>query len=205
MNLLKLLFNRQALTDTGVAAELDTEEAYLGLSGIERLRKTTSSDQVHIVDTGADARDMAIKLSRLWSQQHRRGEFGLISTNTAVPGATHVPRNDLKALHAAVDAHTVAIILQPLSSADLTPTARAYYLGAEKLCRELKILLVLDDTRAGLGRREALLCESRCGIRADMVVLGSGVDGGSSMAAVLQRSAPRAVTALPEHWGAVAA
>ncbi|MGV8919847.1 MAG: aminotransferase class III-fold pyridoxal phosphate-dependent enzyme [Pseudomonas sp.] len=202
MNLLKLLFNRQVLTDSGLQVDLENDEAYSGLSGIEHLRKSTSSDQVHIVDSGIDARAVAIKLTSLWSQQHRRGEFGLISTNSTVAGAVNVPSNDLKALHAAVDSQTVAIILEPVRSSDSSPASRAFYQGAEKLCRELNILLVLDDTRAGLGRRETLLCESRCGIRADMVVLGSGI---GEMAAVLQRTAPRAAVTLAENWGAVAA
>lgn len=205
MNLFKLLFNREALAGAGVEVELEINEAYAGLSRVERLRQSTSSDQVHLVDSAVDARAVAIKLTRSWSQQHRRSEFGLISTNSAVQGAINVPGNDLKALHAAVDSQTVAIILEPVRSAESSPASRAYYQGAAKLCRELKILLVLDDTRAGLGRRETLSCESRCGIRADIVVLGSGVDGDPALAAVLQRSAPRAVAVMPESWGAVAA
>lgn len=202
MNVFKLLFGRQELADGGVdlGLELENADAYAGFSLAERLRRSTSSHQVHIVNTAAEARDVAIRLTRTWGQQHRRGDFGLISINPGVQDAINVPLNDLAALHAVVDSRTVAIILEPIrSTGDVIPAARAYFEGVAQLCRELKILLILDDTRTGLGRRETLLCEERCGIHADLVVLGSGVEG--SKAAVLERGA----CVKSDIWGVVAA
>ncbi|MDB6145945.1 MAG: Acetylornithine aminotransferase Ornithine aminotransferase [Pseudomonas sp.] len=201
MNVFKLLFGRQALAEVGGGLD-SVDDAYAGLNRVERLRRSTSSDQVHIVDTAEEARDVAIWLTRNWGQQHRRGDFGLISTNPGVPGAVHVPVNDLAAVHAAIDSRTVAIILEPIrSTAEALPAARAYFQGVAQLCRELKILLILDETRTSLGRLETLLCEERCGIRADLVVLGSGVEGSTPVAAVLARG-----TAVgSENWGVVAA
>lgn len=200
MNVFKLLFGRQELAQVGI--ELEDADAYAGLNRVERLRQSTSSDQVHIVDTAEEARDVAIWLTRAWGRQHRRGDFGLISINPGIPGAVHVPFNDLPALHAAVDSQTVAIILEPVrSTAETLEEARAYFQGVAQLCRELKILLILDETRTSLGRRETLLCEERCGIRADMVVLGSGVEGSTPAAAVLARGS----AAGSENWGVVAA
>jgi acetylornithine/N-succinyldiaminopimelate aminotransferase len=200
MNVFKLLFGRQALAEVDV--ELDTTETYAGLNRVERLRQSTSSDQVHIVDTAEEARGVAIWLIRSWGRLHRRGSFGLISINPGIPGAVNVPFNDLPALHAAVDSHTVAIILEPVrSTAETLDLSRAYFQGVEQLCRELKILLILDETRTSLGRTETLLCEERCGIRADLVVLGSGVEGSTPAAAVLARG----TAAGSENWGVVAA
>ncbi|WP_297843944.1 aminotransferase class III-fold pyridoxal phosphate-dependent enzyme [Pseudomonas sp.] len=208
MNLLKLLFNRQVRTN----AERDalSGDDFAGFSLAELLRRSPSHDQVHIVDTGAQAREVAIRLTRKWGQQHRHGAFGVVSTCVSGPSSLSVPFNDLAALHAAVDAHTVAIILEPRrgSDADLVAT-RAYFQGAAQLCRELKILLVLDETASHLGHRETLLCEDLCGIRADIVVFGGVVEDGRSVAAVLARgssvSGKRSPATISENWGAVAA
>jgi acetylornithine/N-succinyldiaminopimelate aminotransferase len=200
MNVFKLLFGRQGLAEVGV--DLDNTETYAGLDRVERLRQSTSSDQVHIVDTAEEARDVAIMLTHTWGRLHRPGNLGLISINPGIPGAVNVPFNDLPALHAAVDSQTVAIILQPVrGTAETLDPARVYFQGVAQLCRELKILLILDETRTNLGRSETLLCEERCGIRADLVVLGSGVEGSTPAAAVLARGR----VAGSESWGVVAA
>lgn len=200
MNVFKLLFGRQALAEVGV--DPDNTETFAGLDRVERLRQSTCSDQVHIVDTAEEARRVAIWLTHTWGRQHRRGNLGLISINPGIPGAVNVPFNDLPALHAAVDSQTVAIILEPVrGTAETLDPARAYFQGVAQLCRELKILLILDDTRTRLGRSETLLCEERCDIRADLVVLGSGVEGSTPAAAVLARGR----AAGSENWGVVAA
>lgn len=61
-----------------------------------------------------------------------------------LPGFINVPFNDLPALHAAVDAQTVAIMLEPVQSeAGVIPATEHYLKGVERLCRELGILLIL--------------------------------------------------------------
>ena len=202
MNVFKLLFSRLEQTDAGIELEPESADAYAGLSLGERLRCSTASDQVHIVDTAAEAREVAIRLTSTWGQQHRRGAFGIISSGSSRPNAINVPFNDLAALHAAVDAQTVAIILEPIrgSRESLAPT-RAYFQGVAQLCRELKILLILDETQTGMGRRETLQCEACCGIRADIIVLGGAVEGNRPVAAVLARS----TASSHERWDVVAA
>jgi acetylornithine/N-succinyldiaminopimelate aminotransferase len=202
MNVFKLLFSRLEQTGPGIELEPESADAYAGLSLGECLRCSTASDQVYIVDTAADAREVAIRLTSTWGQQHRRGAFGIISPGNSRPSAINVPLNDLAALHAAVDAQTVAIILEPIrGSHESLAETRAYFQGVAQLCRELKILLVLDETLTGMGRNETLLCEACCGIRADIIVLGSVVDGNRPVAAVLARS----TASNHEHWDVVAA
>lgn len=202
MSVFTLLFSRRESTSVGDELELETADAYAGLSLCDRLRCSTASDQVHIVDTATEAREVANRLASTWGQEHRHGALGIISSGSSRPNAVNVPFNDLAALHAAVDAQTVAIILEPIrdSHESLTSTC-AYFQGVAQLCRELKILLILDETRTGMGRRETLQCEARCGIRADILVLGSGVEGNRPLAAVLARS----TAANPECRDVVAA
>jgi acetylornithine/N-succinyldiaminopimelate aminotransferase len=99
-----------------------------------------------------------------------------------------VPFNDLEALHAAVDARTVAIMFEPIQSeAGVRPATEHYLKGVERLCRELGILLIFDEVQTGIGRCGTLLAEQSYGVRADIVVLGKGLGGGVPLAALLAR------------------
>ena len=178
----------------------------------ERLCHSTGSDQVHFLNSGAEANEGAIKLARKWGQLHRGGahriitatgschgrSFGAMSASGSgtfdnrfepqLPGFINVPFNDLPALHAAVDAQTVAIMLEPVQSeAGVIPATEHYLKGVERLCRELGILLILDEVHTGMGRCGTLLAEQNYGIRADVITLGKGLGGGVPLAALLAR------------------
>lgn len=178
----------------------------------ERLCESTASDQVHFLNTGAEANEGAIKLARKWGQLHRGGahriitathschgrSFGAMSASGSgtfdnrfepqMPGFINVPFNDLPALHAAVDAQTVAIMLEPVQSdAGVIPATEHYLKGVERLCRELGILLILDEVQTGMGRCGTLLAEQSYGVRADIITLGKGLGGGVPLAALLAR------------------
>ena len=178
----------------------------------ERLCHSTGSDQVHFLNTGAEANEGAIKLARKWGQLHRGGahriitatgschgrSFGAMSASGSgtfdnrfepqLPGFINVPFNDLPALHAALDAQTVAIMLEPVQSeAGVIPATEHYLKGVERLCRELGILLILDEVHTGMGRCGTLLAEQNYGIRADVITLGKGLGGGVPLAALLAR------------------
>ena len=178
----------------------------------QRLCESTGSDQVHLLNTGAEANEGAIKLARKWGQLHRGGahriitashschgrSFGAMSASGGaildnrfepqLPGFINVPFNDLPALHAAVDAQTVAIMLEPVQSeAGVIPATEHYLKGVERLCRELGILLILDEVQTGMGRCGTLLAEQNYGIRADIITLGKGLGGGVPLAALLAR------------------
>ena len=171
------------------------------LSLAERLCHLTGSDQAYLLNSGSEACEAAIKLARKWGQRHRAGASRIIiasnaclgrslATISASDGSTfsHVPFNDLAALHAAVDARTVAIMLEPIQSqAGVIPAAGHYLKGVERLCRELGILLILNELQTGIGRCGQILAEQSYGVRADIVVLGDGLGGGVPLAALLAR------------------
>ncbi|QHD03543.1 aspartate aminotransferase family protein [Pseudomonas sp. S04] len=176
----------------------------------ERLCNSTGSDQVYLLNTGSEACEAAIKLARKWGQLHRGGAARIITASGSchghgfaalsasdcqdnrfeprLPGFDRVPFNDLPALHAAVDAQTVAIMLEPIqAAAGVLPATEHYLKGVERLCRELGILLILDEVQTGMGRCGRLLAEQLYGVRADIVVLGKGLGGGVPVAALLAR------------------
>ncbi|MCE1116923.1 MULTISPECIES: aspartate aminotransferase family protein [Pseudomonas] len=178
---------------------------------VELLCQSTGSDQAYLLNSGAEACEGAIKLARKWGQLHRNGAYHIITASQGchgrslgalaasdplpcnrcepgLPGFSKVPFNDLAALHAAVDSRTVAIMLEPIQGeAGVIPATREYLKGVEQLCRELGILLILDEVQTGVGRCGALLAEHTYGVRADIVTLGKGLGGGVPLAALLAR------------------
>jgi len=177
----------------------------------DRLCQRTGSDQAYLLNSGAEACEAAIKLARKWGQLHRGGAYHIITAGNGchgrsfaamsasgafsenrfepqLPGFSHVPFNDLPALHAAVDAQTVAIMLEPIQGEAGVIAASEHYLkGVERLCRELGILLILDEVQTGIGRCGTLLAEQHYGVRADIITLGKGLGGGVPLAALLAR------------------
>ncbi|MDQ0737205.1 aspartate aminotransferase family protein [Pseudomonas sp. W4I3] len=178
---------------------------------VDRLCHHTGSDQAYLLNSGAEACEAAIRLARKWGQLHRGGAHHIITVSNGchgrslatlpasavacenrfepqLPGFSHVPFNDLPALHAAVDAHTVAIMLEPIqSAAGVIPATEHYLKGVERLCRELGILLILDEVQTGIGRCGSLLAEQQYGVRADIITLGKGLGGGVPLAGLLAR------------------
>lgn len=177
----------------------------------DRLCHRTGSDQAYLLNSGAEACEAAIKLARKWGQLHRGGAYRIITASNGchgrsfaamsasaavsenrfepqLPGFSHVPFNDLPALHAAVDAQTVAIMLEPIQNdAGVIPATEHYLKGVERLCRELGILLILDEVQTGTGRCGTFLAEQHYGVRADIITLGKGLGGGVPLAALLAR------------------
>lgn len=178
---------------------------------VNLLCQSTGSDQAYLLNSGAEACEGAIKLARKWGQLHRNGAYHIITASLGshgrslgalsasdplpcnrcepgLPGFSKVPFNDLAALHAAVDSRTVAIMLEPIQGeAGVIPATRHYLKGVERLCRELGILLILDEVQTGVGRCGALLAEETYGVRADILTLGKGLGGGVPIAALLAR------------------
>ncbi len=178
---------------------------------VNLLCERTGSDQAYLLNSGAEACEGAIKLARKWGQLHRNGAYHIITASQGshgrslgtlaasdplpcnrcepgLPGFSKVPFNDLAALHAAVDSRTVAIMLEPIQGeAGVIPATRHYLKGVERLCRELGILLILDEVQTGVGRCGTLLAEETYGVRADIITLGKGLGGGVPLAALLAR------------------
>ncbi|TRX75103.1 aspartate aminotransferase family protein [Pseudomonas mangiferae] len=159
-----------------------------------RLCQATASEQVQLCVDGAEALRGALALARKWGRLHRDGAAGILLAGSAPrghalpePGLVQLPYNDLDALEAAIRPDRVALVLAPVDAVDLVPATLDYLQGAARLCQAHGVLLILDETRTGIGRCGALLAEELYGVRADVLLLGSGLGGGLPLAALLAR------------------
>lgn len=174
---------------------------------LEKLCSLAEMDLALPMNTGAEAIETAVKAVRKWGYVTKGvpdGEAEIIvcsrnfhgRTVTAVsassdpayrahfgpftPGFVWVPHGDIQALEAAITERTAAFMLEPIQGEGgiLVPPP-GYLTAARRLCRERKVLFVLDEIQTGLGRTGALFChQHEEDAKPDVMVVGKALGGG---------------------------
>ncbi len=164
-------------------------------------------DKVLPVNSGVEAVETAIKLSRKWGYEvkgipegqakiivcssnfHGR-TIGIISFSTDptstknfgpfVNGFEVIPYNDLAALEKALqDQNVAAFLFEPIQGeAGVVVPDEGYYAGVRALCTEYKVLMVADEIQTGLCRTGYMLACDHENVRPDMIILGKALSGG---------------------------
>jgi acetylornithine aminotransferase len=179
-----------------VAVEL--AEALLDVAGLAGQAK------VLFVNSGAEANEVAIKISRLTGRGkivacegafHGRTMGSLALTGQPskkepfeplMPGVVHVPFGDVDALRAAVDGETAAVVLEPiLGEGGVIPAPDGYLQAAREITKNAGALLVLDEVQTGIGRTGTWFAFQRAGITPDVITLAKGLGGGLPLGAAI--------------------
>ena len=163
-------------------------------------------DMVLPMNTGAEAVETAIKVSRAWGYRVKGVPDGQATivvadgnfhgrTTTIVsfstdpearddfgpytPGFRIVPYGDADALADAIDETTVAVLLEPIQGeAGVVVPPPGYLSAARVLCSERNVLLVLDEIQSGLGRTGETFAWQHEGVKPDLMLLGKALGGG---------------------------
>jgi ornithine--oxo-acid transaminase len=163
-------------------------------------------DTVLPMNTGAEAVETAIKMSRKWGYDVKGVPDGqativvaadnfhgrtttIVSFSTDpetragfgpfMPGFRVVPYGDADALAAAVDATTVAVLLEPIQGeAGVLVPPPGYLADVRRICDASGVLFVADEIQAGLGRVGTTFAVQREGVRPDALILGKALGGG---------------------------
>ena len=85
---------------------------------------------------------------------------------------------DLGEVEALLDANVAAVILEPMDYETFAPAPTGYLAGLASLCRKRGILLIIDETRTGIGRTGPFWMCAGMGVEPDMIVCGKGLSGG---------------------------
>lgn len=178
----------------------------------EKLTMLTGMEQVFFGNSGAEANEAAIKLSRLYG--HKKGietpsivvmdgafHGRTMATLTAsgnrkvqagfeplVPGFVRAPFNTIEALRtiAANRDDIVAVMLEPIQGEGGICVADPSYLRAlATLCEEHDWLLILDEIQTGNGRTGTLFAYMDVGIQPDILTTAKGLGNGMPISACL--------------------
>ncbi len=170
-------------------------------------------DQVFFTNSGAEANEGAIKLARKWGAKHKNGAYKIITFENGfhgrtlttmaasgkaafsdlfepkTPGFIKVPFNNAKAVEAAIDSQTVAIMLEPIQGeAGVIPAADEFMYAIKELASKHALLLIFDEVQTGVGRTGELFAYQFYAIEPDIMTLGKGLGGGVPIAALLAKS-----------------
>ena len=164
-------------------------------------------DKVLPMNTGVEAVETALKLSRKWGYKVKgvaenaakiivcEGNFhgrttGVISFSSDpaatsqfgpyMPGYAAIPFNDTAALEKEMqDKNVVAFLFEPiLGEAGVVVPDEGYYKKIRTLCDEYKVLMVADEIQTGLSRTGKMLACDHENVRPDILILGKALSGG---------------------------
>ena len=181
-----------------------TEPAVALAESLVALLGSDAETRVFFCNSGAEANEVAFKISRLTGRTklvaaqeafHGRTMGSLALTGqpakqapfAPLPGdVTHVPYGDVDALAAAVTDDTAAVFLEPImgESGVVVPPA-GYLVAAREITSRHGALLVLDEVQTGVGRTGAFFAHQHDGITPDVVTLAKGLGGGLPIGACL--------------------
>lgn len=177
----------------------------------ERLVAATFADTVFFTNSGGEALECAIKVTRKY--QAARGEpqrFRIVTFEGAFHGRTlatiaaggqkkyldgfgpkvdgfdQVPFGDMAAVKRAIGPETAGILIEPVQGeGGVRPVMPEHMRELRALCDEHGLLLMLDEVQSGMGRTGRFLAHEWSGVTPDVVAIAKALGGGFPVGACL--------------------
>jgi acetylornithine/N-succinyldiaminopimelate aminotransferase len=171
---------------------------------LKRLSGAGDRGRVYFGNSGAEAIEAAIKLSRLNQGRTRivalngafhgrtMGSLSLTAKATMrdpflplLPGVEHIDAT-LDALEAAIDDTVAALILEPIQGeAGVVELPAGFLEKARDLTTQHKVLLIIDEIQTGAGRTGSWFYFQQKGIVPDAIAVAKGIAGGVPIGALI--------------------
>jgi succinylornithine aminotransferase len=185
------------------------------------LTEATFADRVFFCNSGAEANEAALKLSRKYAHT----KFGphksrIVSCLSSFHGRTlftvsvggqpkytegfeplpqeinHIPYNDIAAARAAITDDVAAVIVEPIQGeGGVIPADPAFLKALRELCDQTGALLVFDEVQSGVGRTGALYAYMETGVTPDILTTAKALGNGYPIGAMLT------INEIAEHFG----
>lgn len=179
-----------------------------------KLAEVSGMDNMFFANSGAEANECAIKISRLYGKQkgidlptiivteasfHGRTLATLTATGSRkvqagfeplVNGFARAPYDDIESIRKIGKSNNniVAIMVEPIEGEGGIVVPDAGYLGElRKICDENQWLLVLDEIQTGNGRTGTYFAYQQAGILPDVVTTAKGLANGVPIGVCLAR------------------
>ena len=170
------------------------------------LHDLTGMEMVLPMNSGAEAVETAVKAARKWGYQVKNipdGQAEIIvcagnfhgRTVTIVsfsseqayrdgfgpftPGFRIIPFGDAEALRKAITPNTCAFLVEPIQGeAGIVIPPDGFLRDAAEICRQNRVLMMVDEIQSGLGRTGKLFAYMHEGIQPDVLIVGKALAGG---------------------------
>ncbi|MDD5195775.1 MAG: aspartate aminotransferase family protein [Candidatus Omnitrophica bacterium] len=170
--------------------------------------KNSFDAKVFFANSGAEAIEGALKLSRLYGQKSGRYEiiamrnsfhgrtFGALSATgqekynenfkPLLPEFRHVAFNNFEALQNAANSKTVGVLLELIQGeGGVNVAGKDYVLKLRDYCKKNDLLLIIDEVQTGMGRTGKMFAYQNYGITPDIMVLSKGLGAGVPISALI--------------------
>jgi acetylornithine/N-succinyldiaminopimelate aminotransferase len=177
----------------------------------ELLCQISFADKCFFCNSGAEANEAAIKLTRKYAKLniapdkyeiitmlgsfHGRTIAAMTATGQPkyqqgfeplVPGFVYATFNDLASVKEKINQHTCAIMVEPIQGeSGVHPSTPKFLSGLRQLCTENNLLLIYDEVQCGLARTGKMFAYELYGIPPDIMTLSKGLGGGVPIGATL--------------------
>jgi len=177
----------------------------------ERLVANSFADTAFFCNSGAEAMECALKMSRRFHQaQGQKDKYRVITARAAFHGRTlatiaaggqpkhldgfapamdgfdQVAFGNLNETRAAVTGQTAAVVVEPIQGeGGIVPADIEYMKGLRAMADEFGLLLVFDEVQTGMGRTGKLFAHEWSGVTPDIMALAKGLGGGFPVGACL--------------------
>jgi ornithine--oxo-acid transaminase len=199
----------KALTEQAGRLALTSRAFYNNLLGEweEQITKQFGYDKMLPMNSGAEADETALKLTRKWGYKVKgipqnmariivcNGNFHgrtitIVSMSSDpdsysdygpfTPGFVNIPYNDIEALERELlNPNTAGFLVEPIQAeAGVYLPDEGYLHKAAALCRKHNVLLIADEVQTGLCRTGKMLACDHEAVRPDILVLGKAISGG---------------------------
>jgi len=174
----------------------------------QRLSKLSLNGKCFFCNSGAEASESMIKLARAWG--HDKGKYEVISMQNSFHGRTlatltatgqskvqkgfdplpigfaYAELNNLDSVKAALNEHTVAVMLEVVQGeGGVMIATEEFVVGLRKLCDEKGLLLLCDEVQCGMGRTGKWFGWQNYPVKPDAFSLAKALADGIPMGALV--------------------
>lgn len=176
----------------------------------QKLVENSDLDKVFFCNSGAEAIEGALKLSRKFGNKTGRSEiitmlhsfhgrtFGAITATgqphyqeglgELLPNIKYAEFNNFDSIIKTVTEKTCAIFIEPIQGeGGIIAADKKFLQDVRKLCDEKDILLVFDEIQCGVGRMGNLFAYQYYNVIPDIVCIAKGIAGGVPMGAMIAK------------------
>lgn len=206
---------------------LHTSNLYYSVPQVElaeRLVEKSGFDRVFLVNSGAEANEVALKMARFYGRKKHGKRYKFISFYRSFHGRTlltlgltgqekfhryldpfpegicYAHLNDLASVEKVLDEEVCGIILEPIQGeGGIYPCEASFLQDLRRLCDERDLILIFDEVQCGMGRTGRFFAFEHFAVRPDLVTLAKGLGGGLPIGAVLVSEKIASITERGEH------
>ncbi len=217
----------KALADVLDSGLLHCSNLYYNEKAIEAAKslcEMAALDKVFFCNSGAEANESALKLSRKFGHRSSPARTEIITMKDSFHGRTYgsvtatgqakyhqnfdpLPQgfryaifNDLESVKALITEQTCSILVEPIQGeGGVVPATKEFLQGLRDLCDEHDLLLIYDEVQCGMGRSGKPFAWQLYDVKPDVLTLAKALAGGVPCGAMLTNKKASSIFGPGDH------